>query len=84
LAYKITYKKSVTRDLKRLGKSEARGILDAIDEKLSTKPDSCEPLKHMFKVLRKLRVNKYRVVFAILDKEVLILRIGHLREVYRH
>ncbi len=83
MAYKITYKKSVTRDLKRLAKNEARRIVNTIDEKLSTKPDAFNPLKGKFTGLRKLPIGNYRVIFAILDKDVLVLRVGHRREIYR-
>lgn len=82
MGYKITYKKSVAHDLKRLGKNEARRIVDTIDGKLSTKPDTFEPLKGRFAGLRKLPIGDYRVIFAILDKEVLVLRVGHRREIY--
>ncbi len=83
MAYKITYKKSVTHDIKRLGKNEARRVVDTIDEKLSTKPEAFEPLKGKFSGLRKLPIGDYRVIFAILDKDVLVLRVGHRREIYR-
>lgn len=32
--------------------------------------------------LRKLRVGDYRVIYAILGSQVLVLRIGHRREIY--
>jgi mRNA interferase RelE/StbE len=33
--------------------------------------------------LRKYRVGDYRVVFAIVEREVVVLRVGHRRDVYR-
>ena len=66
-----------------MGRNEAARILDAIDKNLSTKPDSFEALSGKFSGLRKLRVGDYRVVFVLLDGEVLVLRVGHRREVYR-
>jgi len=82
LAYSIAYKKSVEKDLASLGKAEARRILDKIEKELTTRPDACPSLKGEFAGLRKLRVGSYRVIFAILKQEVLVLRIGHRRDVY--
>jgi len=83
LAYNIGYKKSVERDLKKLPKSEAGGILDQIEEELSGKADAYPVLKGQFAGLRKFRVGDYRVIYAILDDEVLVLRIGHRKDVYK-
>jgi len=82
LAFDIAYKKSVGKDLAGLGKAEARRILDKIEKELPTRANSYPVLKGQFSGLRKLRVGDYRVVFAILDAQVLVLRIGHRREVY--
>ena len=84
MAYNITYKKSVEKDLSRLGKSEARRILDKIEKELSGRADHYPLLKGEFAGLRKLRVGDYRVIFAILEQEVLILRIGHRRDIYKN
>ena len=82
MAFDITYKKSVGKDLARLGKTEARRILDKIDKELPSRADSYPALKGQFSGLRKLRVGDYRVIFAILGAQVLVLRIGHRREVH--
>jgi mRNA interferase RelE/StbE len=83
LAYKITYKNSVSRDLKKFVKREAERILDQIEQQLSLVPESFPELKGKFAGLRKMRLGDYRVIFAILEDEVLVLRIGHRKEVYR-
>ena len=83
MAYSITYKKSVHRDLKKFSKVEATRILDQIEEELSKKPEDYPVLKGQFAGLRKYRIGDYRVIFAILENDVLILRIGHRRDVYK-
>jgi len=83
LAYSIFYKKSVQRDLKKLGKPEARRILDQLEEELSKKPDAYPVLKGEFAGLRKFRVGKYRVIYVLIDENVVVLRIGHPRDVYK-
>jgi len=77
LAYNITYKKSVYRDLKKLSKADSSRILDKIEEVLSKKADTYPVLKGQFTGLRKYRVGDYRVIYAILGEDVLVLRIGH-------
>jgi len=81
LAYSIGYKRSVERDLKKLPKAEARRILDQIEEELSEKAAAYTVLKGQFAGLRKFRVGDYRVIYAILDDDVLVLRIGHRKDV---
>jgi mRNA interferase RelE/StbE len=83
LVYKIVYKKSVHRDLKKLDKQEASNILDQIENSLSGHPASFPVLKGKFSGLRKYRVGDYRVIYVILEADVVILRIGHRREVYK-
>ena len=83
MAYSITYKKSVSRDLAKLSKSEARRIIEKLDRELPRKADTCPVLKGRFAGLRKYCVGDYRIVFAILKDEVLVLRISHRKDIYR-
>ena len=83
MAYNIVYKKSVQRDLSKLGKDEAGRILTRLEQDLAEKADSYPALKGRFAGLRKYRIGDYRVVFAIVDSEVQVLRIGHRRDIYR-
>ena len=83
MAYNITYKSSVKRDLKKLSKAEARRIVDQLEEDLSRKPDRYPTLRGEFAGLRKYRIGNYRVIFAVLDRDVLVLRIGHRRDIYK-
>ena len=83
MAYNIVYKKSVHRDLRKLSKVEAARILDQIEEALIKRPESNPVLKGQFAGLRKFRVGDYRVIYALLGDDILILRIGHRRDVYK-
>ena len=83
MAFNIQYKKSIARDLSRLDKKEARRILDKIEKDLSARAESYPVLKGEFAGLRKMRVGDYRVIFTIIDNDILILRIGHRREIYK-
>jgi mRNA interferase RelE/StbE len=83
LVYNITFKKSVEKDLNRISKQNARRILDSIDAELTKKPDRFPALSGPFAGMRKFRVGDYRVIFVIMDQEVLILRIQDRKDVYR-
>lgn len=83
MAYNVVYKSSVKRDLKRVAKADARRLLDRIEKDLSRNPNAYPPLKGEFAGLRGHRVGDYRVVFAILDTDVVVLRIAHRKNVYR-
>jgi len=83
LVYRIVYKKSVHRDLKKLEKNEASNVLDQIENDLSNHPSSFPVLKGKFSGLRKYRVGDYRVIYVIMEEDVIILRIGDRKEVYK-
>ena len=83
MALNIRYKKSVERDLKRLDKSEAVKILNKIEDELSKRADTHPVLKGEFAGLRKLRVGDYRVIYALMESDCLILRVGHRRQIYK-
>lgn len=84
MAYSVVYKKSVHRDLKSLAKAEAKRIMDLIEHELVKRPESNPVLKGQFAGLRKFRVGDYRVVYALIASEILILRIGNRKNVYKH
>jgi len=82
LPYKIEYKSSVARDLKKLDKSVAKFILQQLETSLSENPNSGLPLKGQFKGLFKYRIGDYRIIYTKIKEGVLILRIGHRSKVY--
>jgi len=83
LGYNITFKKSVEKDIKRISKQNAKRILDKIDTELVKNPERFPALSGPFAGMRKFRVGDYRVIFVIIDKDVLVLRIQDRKDVYR-
>jgi mRNA interferase RelE/StbE len=83
LGYRIEFRKSVAKDLRRIGRTDAAHVLDVIDERLPDEAAQCPELKGKFSGLRRYRIGEYRVIFVILDEHILILRIGHRRDIYR-
>ena len=59
MAYKIVYKTSVKRDLKKIAKTPARRLLDRIEKDLSKKPEAYPALKGEFAGLRRFRVERF-------------------------
>ena len=83
MKYKIRFKKSVGRDLKKIEKQQVERILSNIEDRLGNNPENYPSLTGKFSGLRKLRVGNYRIIYSILDDTVLILRISHRRDSYR-
>ncbi|MCD6146058.1 MAG: type II toxin-antitoxin system RelE/ParE family toxin [Methanosarcinales archaeon] len=83
MSYKIEYKSSVVRDLKKLDKSVAGRILDQLEMDLSENPDGGQPLTGQFKGLFKYRIGDYRIIYTRTVEGILVLRIGHRSKVYR-
>lgn len=83
MSYKIAFKKSVARDLKKLSQDDAARILDKIEQDLPEKADTFPLLTGKFAGLRKFRIGDYRVVYAIIENTALVLRISHRRNAYR-
>jgi len=83
LSYKIAFKRSVSRDLKKIDKVQAERILTKIEEDLPEKADSFPSLTGRFAGLRRFRVGDYGVIYTIIEDTALILRISHRRESYR-
>jgi addiction module RelE/StbE family toxin len=83
LSYKIAFKKSVSRDLKKISRDQADRILKKIEEDLPEKADNFPSLTGKFAGLRRFRVGDYRVIYTLIEDTALILRISHRRESYR-
>lgn len=81
--YKIVYKKSLKHDLKKIDKQEAKHILEEIENRLILDPRVHPPLKGEFAGLRKFRVGNYRVIYAVVKQDVIILKIGNRKNAYQ-
>ena len=81
--YRIDYKKSVAKDLKRIDKVDAKRIMDKIDDDLIHNPDRFPALSGSFAGMRKYRIGDYRVIFVIIEDCVLVLKIQARKDVYR-
>lgn len=84
--YSIRFKPQAERDLKRIkDRRTLRRILDAISAlEKDPRPHGVKALQGDTSILR-LRVGDYRVLYTVLNADLLILvvTIGHRREIYR-
>ena len=82
--YKIDVRRRAQRALDKLPKSDFQAVIEAIRDLAQTpRPRGIEKVKSTG--LWRIRQGDYRIVYAIDDSQklVIILRIGHRREIYR-
>lgn len=73
----------VSRDIPPLDPPVRKRIRAAIEAKLTERPEaSAKPLAYTTRRLWSLRVGDWRVIFALRQSEIWILKIGHRRDVY--
>ncbi len=85
MTYRIEYLETVVRkDIPALSRSVRVRIRAAIEAKLGSHPvEFGKPLRYSLKGARRLRVGDWRVIYTIEPPDVvLVVKIGHRREVY--
>ena len=78
--YLVEYSQDAQDILEKMGRKTAKRIMDKLDD-AARNPD------HFFERLSgredyKLRVGDYRIIYRIHGHEVIILKIGHRKDVY--
>ena len=87
MSYSVRIKASAAKELERIPGPARLRIIAAID-RLGEQPLSGAPLKGGLRGLRRQRVGDYRIVYELLDAQlvvlvVLVVRVAHRREAYR-
>lgn len=83
--YKIFFKKSVEKELKKIPKKYLLKILKRIENlTVNPHPDGSEKLTGQD--LYRIRQGTYRVVYSIQDNELTIwvVKVGHRKEIYKN
>jgi len=84
MLFEPKYHPEVARDIAGFPQNIKNRIRKAIEDRLILDPVKFgEPLRRSLSGFRKLRVGDYRVIYQIQVQTVIILKIGHRREVYR-
>jgi mRNA interferase RelE/StbE len=84
VGYKIYFKESVWKDLRKIPKKDLQRILKKIEElSEDPRPAGCEKLTSQERY--RIRLGKYRILYSIQDIEltVWIVKLGHRKDVYR-
>ncbi|MCL4377149.1 MAG: type II toxin-antitoxin system RelE/ParE family toxin [Actinobacteria bacterium] len=84
MSYKLLYTKTAYNDIKKLDRIAKKRIGKKIEEY------SKDPLLNSKKLTNstigtyRWRIGNYRVVFDLDNKNIVILRVGHRREIYKY
>ena len=84
-SYELAFKKSVAKDLRAFPKADVKRILQRIRALADDpRPPGCEKLSGEERY--RVRQGVYRIVYAIDDHVliVLVVKVGHRRDVYRN
>jgi mRNA interferase RelE/StbE len=84
MPYEILYHPLVASDdISGIPANMALRIKHAIEERLMKEPlFAGKPLRRSLRGHRKLRIGDYRVIYRVEKDTILILKIGHRKEVY--
>ena len=84
MRYRVILPKSVQKEVDRLPDGVVRRILARLAQ-LETDPRPADVKKLKGRDAYRIRVGDYRVIYEIHDRqlEVLVITIGHRREIYR-
>jgi mRNA interferase RelE/StbE len=81
----VIFRPHALKDLKKLPKSTQRFIFDKISYFASQKNTLAyaKRLKNLDIGTYRFRIGDYRVIFDVSDIKIIVLRIGHRRDIYR-
>ena len=83
MEYGLVYHHEIPNDLAGIPVNIKERIRKAIETRLLIDPVSYGlPLRKSLQGHRKLRIGDYRVIYRIVNKDVIILKIGHRKDVY--
>ena len=84
MTYSLQIKESARKEIRALPKADRERVVAAIDS-LRDEPHQGTQLKGSSTGLRRVRVGNYRVIFEVRNDTlvVLVLRVGHRKDVYR-
>tara|TARA_R110002072_G_scaffold182877_2_gene339133 strand:- start:4231 stop:4494 length:264 start_codon:yes stop_codon:yes gene_type:complete len=82
--YKITFKKSVAKDLRVVPKSDIQKILSKIDS-LAENPRGEGCIKLSGKESYRIRQGLYRIIYEIKDRQLVVnvVKVAHRSHVYK-
>ena len=85
MKYRIEFKRSAAKRLRKIPKTDQKRIADKIDSLSENLPDPITTKMKGDNPFHRVRVGDYRIIYEIHGDILLIviLKIGHRKEVYR-
>ncbi len=83
MSYKVVFTYRALKDLKKIDKKTQKRLLLKIKEYSKNPFNYCIKLTSPIIGTYRYRIGDYRVIFDIEGKEIIILRIGHRKEIYK-
>ena len=82
--YKVTFKKSVAKDLRKIANPDVKRILGRVDE-LADDPRGAGCTKLSAQERYRVRVGLYRIIYEIQDTALVVqvVKVGHRSSVYK-
>ena len=82
MIYNVQFKPKSIKDAQTIPKKDLKGIFEKIEFMKTDLRDNVKRLTNFTPEYR-LRIGNYRVLFEIKNKEIVIYRILHRKDVYR-
>lgn len=81
--YRLTYTQRAVRDLDAIDPATKRRIGKTLHRYEKDPLAHAEPLRDSDLGSYRFRIGDYRVIFDLDGEEIVVLRVGHRREIYR-
>jgi len=82
--YTIHYHSEIPKEIASFPQNIKSRIKKAIEQRLLCDPIKYgEPLRRSLQGYRKLRMGDYRIIYRVDADEIIVLKIGHRKEVYK-
>ena len=85
MKYRVEFKRSAAKALKKIPKSDQRRIRDRIDSLAENLPESATTKMKGDNPFHRIKVGDYRIIYEVHSDilVIMVLKIGHRKEVYR-
>ncbi len=81
--FKLVYTKRAVKDIQNLDNNVRKRIGKALIRYREDLMKKAEKLTDFAFGTYKFRIGDYRIIFDIEDKDIVVLRVGHRREIYK-
>ena len=83
MRYNLVYTKRAVRDIKKLDSTIKKRVGTTLLKYKENPLDFSEALKNSDLGTYRFRIGDYRVIFDIERNDIVVLRVGHRREIYK-